>query len=76
MEFHIARRFYSPIKANIYYLKLKESGFNCFLSNENISTILPLSNGGVFLHVSEDQLEEAKAFIDEIDTALSSESQK
>ena len=59
MEFRILRRFYSNIEANIYLIKLKEGGINCFLSSENISTILPLSDGGVLLNVAEDQLEEA-----------------
>ena len=59
MEFMILRRFYSNIEANIYLIRMKEAGINCFLSSDNISTILPLSDGGVLLNVSEDQIHEA-----------------
>lgn len=67
MDHQIVRRFYSQVEANIYYIRLKEAGINCFLSQENISTILPLSDGGVFLHVSTDELASAYDVIQQID---------
>ncbi|GLR16888.1 putative signal transducing protein [Portibacter lacus] len=67
MDYQIIRRFYSNVEANIYYLRLQEAGISCFLSQENISTILPLSDGGVFVNVAVDQLEEARALMKTID---------
>lgn len=67
MDYRIIKRFYSNVEANIYYLRMQKAGIICFLSNENISTILPLSDGGVLLNVSVDQLEEANEIIELID---------
>lgn len=67
MEFKIIRRFYSNIQANIYFLKLQEAGIQCFLSSEHISTILPLSDGGIFLNVAKYQIQEAVEMIKVID---------
>lgn len=72
MDFQILRRFYSNVHANIYYLRLKDAGINCFMSNENISSILPLSDGGVMLHVEESQFEEALNVVHIIDEELKS----
>ncbi|CAM4064720.1 Putative signal transducing protein [Pedobacter westerhofensis] len=50
------RTFYNPIEANIVRARLEDSGFKCFLQDENISTIQPLYNqavGGVKLMVFE-----------------------
>lgn len=66
MEFQILKRFYSNVEANIYLLKLKEEGINCFLSDENISTILPLSDGGASLNVAEDQIPIAIGIMEKI----------
>ena len=67
MDYRIIRRFYSNVEANIFYLRLQEAGFTCFLSQENISTILPLSDGGVFLNVAVDQFSDASKLMQEID---------
>ncbi len=67
MEFKIIKRFYSDIEANIYFLKFQEAGIQCFLSSENISTILPLSDGGVFLNVAENQFHESILLIKAIE---------
>ena len=63
MDFRIIKSFYSDVQANIYFLRLREAGINCFLSHENISTILPLSNGGVSLSISTEQIEEGMKLI-------------
>jgi hypothetical protein len=50
------KTFYNPIEANIIRAKLEDSGFHCFLKDENISTLQPLYNqayGGVKLMVFE-----------------------
>lgn len=70
MDYKIIRRFYSNVEANIYYLRLKEAGISCFLSQENISTILPLSDGGVFINVAVDQIEEASDIMNNIDLEI------
>jgi tetrahydromethanopterin S-methyltransferase subunit F len=67
MDHIIIRRFYSNIEANIYFLQLQDAGIACFLSQENISTILPLADGGVFLNVASDQVEEANELMSKID---------
>ena len=67
MDYKIIRRFYSSVEANIYFLRLKGAGLNCFLSHENISTILPLSDGGVSLNVAGDQFKSASELIIKID---------
>ncbi|WP_235297877.1 hypothetical protein [Portibacter marinus] len=67
MDYQIIRRFYSNVEAKIYFLRLQEAGIHCFLSQENISTILPLSDGGVFLNVATDDLEKAVELMSVID---------
>lgn len=55
-EIILYRTFYNPIEANIIRAKLEDSGFSCFLADENISILQPLYNqaiGGVKLMVFE-----------------------
>lgn len=50
------KTFYNPIEANIVRARLEDSGYHCFLQDENINTIQPLYNqavGGVKLMVFE-----------------------
>jgi len=52
--------YYNPIEANIIKARLEDSGFSCFLADENVSTIQPLYNqaiGGVKLIVFERDVE-------------------
>jgi len=52
--------YYNPIEANIIKARLEDSGFACFLADENVSTIQPLYNqaiGGVKLIVFERDVE-------------------
>jgi DNA-directed RNA polymerase subunit RPC12/RpoP len=60
------RTFYNPIEANIVKARLDDSGFACFLADENLATLNPLYNqaiGGVRLIVFERD-------VDAIDTLL------
>ncbi len=70
MDYRIVRRFYSNVEANIYYLRLTEGGINCFLSQENISTILPLSDGGVVLNVVLEQVDESLLLMKDIESDI------
>ncbi|WP_293309254.1 DUF2007 domain-containing protein [Pedobacter sp. UBA5917] len=52
--------YYNPMEANIIRAKLEDSGFACFLADENVATIQPLYNqaiGGVKLIVFERDVE-------------------
>ncbi len=67
MQYKIIKRFYSEVQANIYFIRLKESGIKCFLSSENMSSVLPLGDGGFMLNVALDQFEDAVEIIHLID---------
>ena len=48
--------YYNPMEANIIRAKLEDSGFDCFLADENLATLNPFYNqaiGGVKLIVFE-----------------------
>jgi len=52
--------FQDPIEANIVMTRLKDAGFNCFLTGENTAVIYPVfdtSISGVQLHVFENDVE-------------------
>lgn len=52
--------FQDPIEANIVMARLKDAGFNCFLTGENTAVIYPvfdISISGVQLHVFENEVE-------------------
>jgi hypothetical protein len=60
--------YYNPIEANIIKARLEDSGFSCFLADENVSTIQPLYNqaiGGVKLIVFERDVEAIHALLAE-----------
>ncbi|WP_316734777.1 putative signal transducing protein [Pedobacter aquatilis] len=55
--------YYNPLEANIIKGRLEDSGFSCFLADENISTLNPLYNqavGGIKLIVFERDVEAIK----------------
>ncbi|MCX2573097.1 putative signal transducing protein [Pedobacter sandarakinus] len=68
--------FYDPMQANIIRARLEDSGFACFLADENVATINPLYNqaiGGVKLIVFERDVEAIQSLLSEdiaIDTDL------
>ncbi|MES2650296.1 MAG: DUF2007 domain-containing protein [Bacteroidota bacterium] len=60
--------FQDPIEANIVMARLKDAGFNCFLSGENTAVIYPvfdISISGVQLHVFEDDVEAIQKLLTE-----------
>lgn len=63
----VARYFYFDSEAYLYAARLRESGINCFVSNSNAIAAVPLGNGGIGLHVKEQDLQEALSLIKEID---------
>lgn len=57
----VYKTFENPIEANLVMARLKDSGFNCFLSGENTALVYPVfdaSVSGVQLHVFENEVEE------------------
>jgi hypothetical protein len=68
--------YYDPMEANIIKAKLEDSGFACFLADENVATLNPLYNqaiGGVKLIVFERDVEAINALLAE-DNSLSFDS--
>lgn len=62
------RTFYDSTEAHIIRAKLEDSGFHCFLADENISTIQPLYNqavGGVKLMVLERDIPQIELLLSE-----------
>lgn len=62
------KTFYNPIEASIVRAKLEDSGYHCFLTNENLLILNPLYNqamGGVRLHVFESDLSEIDLLMSE-----------
>jgi Putative prokaryotic signal transducing protein len=60
--------YYNPMEANIIKAKLEDSGFACFLADENVATLNPLYNqaiGGVKLIVFERDVEAISALLAE-----------
>ncbi|MBC7566657.1 MAG: DUF2007 domain-containing protein [Pedobacter sp.] len=60
--------YYNPIEANIVKERLVDSGIQCFLSDENTTTINPLYNqaiGGVKLHLFEYDVMAARKVLDD-----------
>jgi len=67
--------YYNPIEANIIKARLEDSGFSCFLADENVSTINPLFNqaiGGVKLIVFERDVEQIKEMLAEVNSPMES----
>ncbi len=60
--------FQDPIEANIVMARLKDAGFNCFLSGENTAVIYPvfdISISGIQLHVFENEVEAIQKLLSE-----------
>ena len=63
--------FQDPIEANIVMARLKDAGFNCFLTGENTAVIYPvfdISISGVQLHVFENEVEAIRELLAEDST--------
>ncbi|MGF1925806.1 MAG: putative signal transducing protein [Bacteroidia bacterium] len=60
--------FQDPVEANIVMARLKDAGFNCFLTGENTALVYPVfdnSISGVQLHVFENEVEAINALLAE-----------
>jgi len=63
----VARYFYFDSEAYLYAARLRESGIKCFVSNSNTIAAVPLGNGGIGLHVRQNDLPEALRLLKEVD---------
>ena len=57
----VYRTFENPMEANVVMLRIKDAGFDCFLTGENAALIYPVfdnSISGVQLHVFESEVGE------------------
>jgi hypothetical protein len=63
----VAKYFYFHSQASLYSARLKEIGIKSFISNSNVSTAIPLGQGGIGLHVREEDLAEAIKVIKQLD---------
>lgn len=65
--------YYEPMAANLARTRLEAAGIPCFLSNENLVSIMPLYSpitGGVRLHVRQGDVEAAIAVLREVPVPL------
>lgn len=65
--------YYEPMAANLARTRLEAAGIPCFLSNENLVSMLPLYSpitGGVRLHVRQADAEAALAILSEVPVPL------
>ena len=65
--------YYEPMAANLARTRLEAAGIPCFLSNENLVSLLPLYSpitGGVRLHVRLHDVEAALAVLREVPVPL------
>lgn len=64
----VYQTFENPIEANIILTRLKDAGFNCFLTGENTALVYPVfdtSVSGIRLHVFENEVEEIEKLLAE-----------
>ncbi len=70
MQFVILKSFANYIDAHIVLGRMKDEGIECWLKNENTSTVMPIWNnalGGIQLMVDKEQEEEAIAILKAIE---------
>ena len=63
----IIRNFSNIAEARLYLARLEESGVPSFISNANTSQLLPFTDGGIALHIYEDDVDLANEIIGEMD---------
>ena len=63
----VAKYFYFHSQASLYAARLHEVGIKSFISNSNVSTVMPLGQGGIGLHIKEEDLAEATKVIRQLD---------
>ena len=62
----VYRTFENPMEANVVMLRIKDAGFDCFLTGENAALIYPVfdnSISGVQLHVFESEVDAINEFL-------------
>ena len=55
----VYKTFENPMEANVVLARLKDAGFNCFLTGENAALVYPVfdtSISGIQLHVFENEI--------------------
>ena len=70
MEFVVLKSFANYVDAHIILGRMKEEGIDCWLKNENTTTIMPIwttALGGIQLMVAEDQQKKAAYILNAID---------
>lgn len=70
MDFVILKSFANYIDAHILLGRLEEEGIQCWLKNENTTTIMPIwttALGGIQLMVNQDQVERASNLLKEFE---------
>lgn len=64
----VYKTYENPMEANVVLARLKDGGFNCFLTGENAALVYPvfdISISGVQLHVFENEVEDIDKFLAE-----------
>ena len=64
----VYKTFENPMEANVVMTRLKDAGFNCFLTGENTAMVYPvfdISVSGIQLHVFENEVEEIEKLLAE-----------
>ncbi|MEO1514406.1 MAG: DUF2007 domain-containing protein [Bacteroidota bacterium] len=64
----VAKYFFFESKARIYAARLNEAGIKSFISNANTISVIPLGEGGIGLHVKEEDLPRALSIIRKMDS--------
>jgi DNA-directed RNA polymerase subunit RPC12/RpoP len=68
MQIEVFRRYYDPIEANIVMNKLHANDINCFLTNENATSLLwhlSIAHGGINLMMNKKDFMKANLILDE-----------
>ena len=63
----LLKKFYNPTEISLYQARLKESGIESFLSNTNVTGLMPFGDGGYHLHIKESDLEGAALLVRQLD---------
>jgi len=63
----LLKKFYSPTETSLYQARLNEIGIDSFLSNSNVTGLMPFGDGGYHLHVRSSDLEEASKIVKQLD---------
>ncbi len=63
----LLKKFYSSTETSLYQARLNEVGIDSFLSNSNVTGLMPFGDGGYHLHVRAADLEEATKIVNQLD---------